>query len=236
MSEPTIKKTVLANGIRITTKAMPYLRSVSMGVWVNAGARDEAPQENGLSHLIEHMIFKGTERRSAYDIAKEFDAIGGFSNAFTSFETTCYHAKVMDGHVPSMVDILTDIFLNSVFDPDEFERERPVILQEIGMVEDNPEEHLHLLSGRNFWGDNPLGRSILGTRENVLRCRHRPPVFQQALSAGAYRHHGRGKSLPRTPGGLRGPGVRVREKRRRSAGRPRGTRPPGRRDRSSTGT
>ncbi len=169
MSAKTIKKTVLANGIRITTKAMPYLRSVSMGVWVNAGARDEALPENGLSHLIEHMIFKGTERRSAYDIAKEFDAIGGFSNAFTSFETTCYHAKVMDGHMASMIDILTDIFLNSVFDPDEFERERPVILQEIGMVEDNPEEHLHLLSGYNFWGDNPLGRSILGTRENVLR-------------------------------------------------------------------
>ena len=164
-----IRKTTLSNGVRILTKRMPYLRSVSMGVWVNVGARDENLSENGLSHLIEHMIFKGTERRSAYDIAKEFDAIGGNTNAFTSLENTCYHAKVMDAHVGAMTDILTDIFLNSTFDPTEFERERPVILQEIGMVEDSPEEHLHNLSGSNFWGDNPLGRSILGTRENILQ-------------------------------------------------------------------
>ena len=145
-----VHKTTLPNGVRVLTKRMPYLRSVSMGVWVNVGARDENPSENGLSHLIEHMIFKGTERRTAYDIAKEFDAIGGNTNAFTSLENTCYHAKVMDAHVGAMTDILTDIFLNSIFDPTEFERERPVILQEIGMVEDNPEEHLHLLSGLNL--------------------------------------------------------------------------------------
>jgi len=138
-----------------------------MGVWVDVGARDESPAENGLSHLIEHMIFKGTRRRSAYDIAKEFDAIGGHTNAFTSFETTCYHAKVMDARLESMVDILSDIFLNSVFDPAEIERERPVILQEIGMSEDNPEDYLQTLAGRAVWGDTPLGRSILGTRENV---------------------------------------------------------------------
>jgi len=138
-----------------------------MGVWVDVGARDESPSENGLSHLIEHMIFKGTRRRSAYDIAKEFDAIGGHTNAFTSFETTCYHAKVMDARLESMVDILSDIFLNSVFDPAEIERERPVILQEIGMSEDNPEDYLQTLAGRAVWGDTPLGRSILGTRENV---------------------------------------------------------------------
>jgi len=138
-----------------------------MGVWVDVGARDESHSENGLSHLIEHMIFKGTRRRSAYDIAKEFDAIGGHTNAFTSFETTCYHAKVMDTRLESMVDILSDIFLNSVFDPTEIERERPVILQEIGMSEDNPEDYLQTLAGRAVWGDTPLGRSILGTRENV---------------------------------------------------------------------
>jgi predicted Zn-dependent peptidase len=138
-----------------------------MGVWVDVGARDESAAENGLSHLIEHMIFKGTRRRSAYDIAKEFDAIGGHTNAFTSFETTCYHAKVMDARLESMVDILSDIFLNSVFDPGELERERPVILQEIGMSEDNPEDHLQTLAGKAVWGDTPLGRTILGTRENV---------------------------------------------------------------------
>ena len=167
MTKTAVNRTVLDNGIRVLTKHMPYVRSVSMGVWVDVGARDESPAENGLSHLIEHMIFKGTRRRSAYDIAKEFDAIGGHTNAFTSFETTCYHAKVMDARLESMVDILSDIFLNSVFDPAEIERERPVILQEIGMSEDNPEDYLQTLAGRAVWGDTPLGRSILGTRENV---------------------------------------------------------------------
>ena len=162
-----VKRTVLDNGIRVLTKHMPYVRSVSMGVWVDVGARDESPAENGLSHLIEHMIFKGTRRRSAYDIAKEFDAIGGHTNAFTSFENTCYHAKVMDIRLESMVDILSDIFLNSIFDGGEIERERPVILQEIGMSEDNPEDYLQTLASRAVWGDTPLGRSILGTRKNV---------------------------------------------------------------------
>jgi predicted Zn-dependent peptidase len=139
-----------------------------MGVWVDVGARDESQEQSGLSHFIEHMIFKGTTRRSAYQIAKEFDAIGGHTNAFTSMENTCYHAKVMDTHLDTMVEILSDIFLNSIFDPEELERERPVILQEIGMVEDTPEELIHILAGRNFWGDHPLGRSILGTPDNIL--------------------------------------------------------------------
>jgi predicted Zn-dependent peptidase len=164
-----VDKTVLKNGIRILTKTMPYTRSVSMGVWVNVGARDEDLSESGLSHFIEHMIFKGTRRRSAFQIAKEFDAIGGHTNAFTTMENTCYHAKVMDTHTETMVDILSDIFLNSIFDPSEIEKERPVILQEIGMVEDSPDEYVHLLSGKNFWGDSPLGRSILGSPENIIR-------------------------------------------------------------------
>ena len=162
-------KTTLKNGIRIVTKRMPHTRSVSMGVWVDVGARDENYEENGLSHFIEHMIFKGTERRSAYQIAKEFDAIGGHTNAFTTMENTCYHAKVLDSQTETMVDILSDIFLNSTFDATEIERERPVILQEIGMVEDSPDEYVHYLSGYNYWGDNPLGRSILGRPENVTR-------------------------------------------------------------------
>ncbi|MCP3951125.1 MAG: insulinase family protein [Desulfobacterales bacterium] len=167
MTKAAVNGTVLDNGIRVLTKHMPHVHSVSMGVWVDVGARDESTTENGLSHLIEHMIFKGTRRRSAYDIAKEFDSIGGHTNAFTSFETTCYHAKVLDARLESMVDILSDIFLNSVFDPSEIERERPVILQEIGMSEDNPEDYLQTLASRAVWGDTPLGRSILGTRENV---------------------------------------------------------------------
>ena len=163
-----VNKTQLPNGIRIVSKHMPHVRSVSMGVWVDVGARDESDEQSGLSHFIEHMIFKGTARRSAYQIAKAFDAIGGHTNAFTSMENTCYHARVMDSHLETMVDILSDIFLNSVFAPEEVERERPVIFQEIGMVEDTPEEYVHLLAGNNFWGDHPLGRSILGTRDHIL--------------------------------------------------------------------
>lgn len=165
--EHTVNKTVLNNSIRIVSKKMPHVHSVSMGVWVNVGARDESASESGLSHFIEHMIFKGTEKRTAFQIAKEFDAIGGQTNAFTSAENTCYHAKVIDTHLETMVDILSDIFLNSVFDEKEVENERAVILQEIAMVEDSPDEYIHVLSGSNFWGDNSLGRSVLGTRENI---------------------------------------------------------------------
>lgn len=162
-----VSKTVLSNGIKVITKKMPHLRSVSMGIWVNVGGRDESVSESGMAHFIEHMIFKGTQKRSAFQIAKEFDAIGGQTNAFTSTENTCYHAKVMDSHSDTMVDILSDIFLNSLFDEREVENERAVILQEIGMAEDSPDEYIHILSGMNFWSGNSLGRSVLGTRENV---------------------------------------------------------------------
>lgn len=162
-----VNKTVLKNGIRIVTSKMPHVHSVSMGVWVNVGARDESSAESGLSHFIEHMIFKGTEKRTAFQIAKEFDAIGGHTNAFTSAENTCYYGKVMVTHLETMIDILSDIFINSVFYEKEVENERAVILQEIGMVEDSPDEYVHVLSGSNFWGENSLGQSILGTRENV---------------------------------------------------------------------
>ncbi len=165
----TVNKTVLKNGIRVLSTKMPHTRSVSMGVWVDVGARDETETESGLSHFIEHMIFKGTSKRSAYQIAKEFDAIGGHTNAFTSMENTCYHARVMDTHTDTMVEILSDIFINSAFDSAEIDKERPVILQEIGMVEDSPEEYVHVLSGYNFWGENPLGRSILGSPNNIIQ-------------------------------------------------------------------
>ena len=112
MISESIQKSVLPNWIRVLTMPMPHLYSVSMGIWVDGGARDEATDERGLSHFIEHMIFKGTRRRSAYQIAKEFDTIGGATNAFTSMENTCYYAKVMNGQLPTMVDILSDIFQN----------------------------------------------------------------------------------------------------------------------------
>lgn len=164
-----LRKTTLGNGIRILTQKIPHYRSVAMGVWVNVGARDETADESGLSHFIEHMIFKGTRTRNAFQIAKEFDAVGGYTNAYTTPETTCYHAKVMDAHIETMVDVLSDIFLNSAFDDDEMERERLVISQEIGMLEDSPEEYVHILSETAFWGDHPLGRPISGSRENIMR-------------------------------------------------------------------
>ncbi len=139
-----------------------------MGIWVSVGSRDESDEQNGISHFIEHILFKGTGRRSAFQIAREFDAIGSQTNAFTSMETTCYHARVSDIHLPKAIEILSDILTDSAFDPQEVERERTVIYQEIGMIEDSPEEYLHLLAEHALWGHHPLGRSILGTRENVL--------------------------------------------------------------------
>lgn len=167
--DPRINRTQLSNGVQILTKRMPHVRSVSMGVWANVGARDESAAQSGLSHFIEHMIFKGTAKRSALEIAKAFDAIGGQSNAFTSMEHTCYHARVLDSHLETMIDILSDIFLNSLFAPEEVEKERPVIFQEIGMAEDSPEDLLHQNASRHFWGNTPLGRSILGTPQNIER-------------------------------------------------------------------
>lgn len=163
------RKTVLRNGIRVVTEEIPHFRSISTGIWVNAGSRDERDGELGITHFIEHMLFKGTQRRSSLDIAKELDAIGGFSNAFTSKEQVCFHARVMDTHLPVVVDILADIFLNSIFDPHEIERERQVILQEINMVEDTPDEYVHILFQEMFWKDNPLGVPIYGMEETVER-------------------------------------------------------------------
>ncbi|MBI5843587.1 MAG: insulinase family protein [Deltaproteobacteria bacterium] len=167
--EKAIRKTRLPNGIRILTKKMPHVRSVSAGVWVEAGARDESESNAGAGHFIEHMVFKGTPTRSAYDIAVETDALGGHTNAFTGMEHTCYHGKVLDSLSGRLMGILSDIFLNSVFDPVELDRERDVILQEIHMLEDTPEDYLQLMMGRAFYGKHPLGRSILGTEDSLAR-------------------------------------------------------------------
>lgn len=161
------QKTVLGNGIRVVTERIPSAHSVSTGIWVNTGSRDEGPLERGITHFIEHMLFKGTQRRSALDIAKEFDAIGGFANAFTSKEHVCFHAKVLAAHLPILIDLLTDLFLRSVFDPEEITREQNVILQEIRMVEDTPDEFIHVLFQEEYWRSNPLGLPIYGSAEAV---------------------------------------------------------------------
>jgi len=160
-------KTVLENGLRIISEELDHLKSVSLGILVNAGSRDEDPEQNGISHFIEHMIFKGTRNRSTFQIAKELDSIGGMSNAFTGKENTCFHARVLGKHFDRLADILSDIFLNSIFDPMEMERERQVILQEISMVEDSPDEKVHVLLNRGFWKNHPLGLPILGSNETV---------------------------------------------------------------------
>src|SRR4029450_8575630 len=160
-------KTVLDNGIRIVSHEMPDHRPVSLGIWVENGSRHESEAENGLSHFIEHLLFKGTARRSAAQIAEEMDAVGGVLNAFTSKEHTCYYAKVLDEDLPLAIDLLTDIFLHSNFDGDEIERERSVILQEISQAEDTPDDYIHDLFSVDFFKDHPLARPICGSLETV---------------------------------------------------------------------
>lgn len=160
-------RTFLDNGIRIVTERMPFVRSVSVGFWIDVGSRDEHDLNNGCAHFAEHMFFKGTRQRSAEQIAIELDGMGGLSNAFTSKENTCFYAKVLDHHLPNIVELLLDLFLNSTFEQEEVERERQVIIQEMGMVEDMPEEYLHDLFGGLFWGNHPLRNSVLGSREVV---------------------------------------------------------------------
>ena len=161
------RKSVLPNGIRVITERMPHVRSVAVGVWVETGSRDEADGRGGLSHLIEHLVFKGTANRSAEVIARTMDSVGGQMDAFTTKEHTCFYVQVLDDHLPLAVDLLTDILLRSLFDADELEREKSVVMQEIKMVEDTPDDLIHDLFAGQIWHDHPLGRPILGTRELV---------------------------------------------------------------------
>lgn len=162
-------KTVLDNGIRILSEEMPNARSVSLGIWVENGSRHEPRHQNGISHFIEHLLFKGTDRRSAAQIAEEMDSVGGVLNAFTAKEHTCYYAKVLDENLPVAIDLLTDIFLHSVFDREEIERERSVILQEISQAEDTPDDYVHDLFNLDLFKDHPLGRPICGQAATVLK-------------------------------------------------------------------
>jgi predicted Zn-dependent peptidase len=166
-NETRYQKTVIDGGIRVITEEIPYFKSVSIGVWVLTGSRDEHPNENGISHFIEHLLFKGTERRTAFDIAREIDSVGGSLNAFTGREYTCFYAKVLDKSLPLGIDLLSDIFLHPLLDPKDVEKERMVILQEIKMVEDTPDDLIHDLFNRVCWGNHPLGYPILGTSELV---------------------------------------------------------------------
>ncbi len=162
-----IVKTQLNNGIRVITERIPHAHSVSIGIWITNGSRHDRSELNGVAHFIEHLLFKGTARRSALDIAREIDSVGGVLNAFTCREYLCFYAKVLSDALPKAVDLLTDIFLNSSFDASEVEKERKVILQEIRMIKDSPDNYIHELFCQSFWKSHPLGMSIVGTEESV---------------------------------------------------------------------
>ncbi len=166
-TERTIYREVLPNGLVIVTEPMAHVRSASIGIWLCAGSRSETPEQSGIAHFLEHMVFKGTERRTAEQIAREVDRIGGMMDAFTAKEMVSFNAKVLDEHIPIAWDVLADLALRPLFDAGEVGREKQVVLEEIKMDQDNPESVAYELLFQNFWSGHPLGRSIIGTPETV---------------------------------------------------------------------
>src|SRR5438477_3366902 len=162
-----IETTQLGNGVRVVTEYMPHVRSVSMGIWIGTGSRRENPEENGISHFIEHMVFKGTSNRTAEEIARSVDSIGGGLDAFTAKEMVSYNTKVLDEHLPLAFDVLADLVRNPLFREEDIQKEKGVILEELKMEVDNPEYLLHEIFSSNFWKDHPLGKPILGTKDTV---------------------------------------------------------------------
>lgn len=161
------QKTVLPNGVRVITEEIDYVRSVSIGLWVGAGSRDEREGNEGISHFIEHMLFKGTKNRTAKELAESLESVGGQLNAFTTKEFTCFYAKVLDENLDLSIDVLSDMFFNSLFDAKEIEKEKKVVIEEIKMYEDSPDELIHDLFSEYVWNDHPLGKPILGTEESI---------------------------------------------------------------------
>lgn len=166
--EGEYRKSVLPNGIRLVTERIPHVRSVAVGVWVDTGSRYEPYQRSGISHFIEHLVFKGTESRSAEEIAKAVDSVGGQMDAFTTKEHTCFYVTVLDQHLPLAADLLSDILLHPLFAPNDIEREKTVVLQEFRMVEDTPDDLIHDLFAERVWPMHPLGRPILGDKKVIL--------------------------------------------------------------------
>src|SRR5713101_6533406 len=170
-----IRRQVLPHGLIVITEQMQHIRSASIGIWLETGSRDEDSHWNGISHFIEHMLFKGTKHRTAEEIARQVDSIGGNMDAFTAKECICFTAKVLDEHLSGAMDILSDLVLNPLFEAKDISRERGVILEEIKMDEDNPDYLVHEIFTQSFWKDHPLGKPILGTKETVKRF-ERPVV------------------------------------------------------------
>lgn len=174
---------VLSNGVRVVAEYIPHFPSVSVGLWIGAGSMYETEEENGLSHFVEHMLFKGTENRTTREIAVEMDAIGGQVNAFTAKECTCYYAKVIAEHLERAMSLLSDLLLHAKMDDEEFEKERGVILEEIAMCEDTPEDLVYDLLAQAYFGNHPLARPILGTQEQIAS------VTREALIAFREKHY-----------------------------------------------
>jgi len=162
-----VTREVLESGLRLITEKMPHVRSVSIGVWLTRGSRHESEPQSGIAHVVEHMLFKGTTTRTAEDIAQEIDSIGGQLDAFTAKEYASYYIKVLDEHLSTAVDLLSDIVMNPRFEQEDLEREKKVILEEIKMVEDTPDDLVHELFTQHFWEGHALGRPILGSKETV---------------------------------------------------------------------
>jgi predicted Zn-dependent peptidase len=209
-----MRATRLPNGIRVLSEELADMASVTVGIWVENGSRYEASEQAGISHFLEHLFFKGTERRTATQIAEEIDAVGGVVNAFTSKEYTCYYAKVLPEHLGLALDVLGDIFLHSRFAEEEIDRERSVILQEISQAEDTPDDYVHDLFGLAFWPGHPLSRPVAGSAATVrplrrehfvrfLEARYRPDRVLLS-AAGRVRHDQLLDVVAQTFGALRG--------------------------------
>jgi predicted Zn-dependent peptidase len=162
-----VRRTVLPGGLRIVTEAVPTVRSVAFGVWVGVGSRDETPAQAGATHYLEHLLFKGTQRRSALEISAAIESVGGEVNAFTAKEFTCYYARVLDEDLPLAVDVMSDLVTSSLVTPEDVESERDVVLEEIAMRDDDPSDAVHELAAERLWGSSPLGRPILGTVDSI---------------------------------------------------------------------
>lgn len=167
-----IEVSTLSNGVRLISESIPHVRSVAVGIWMGTGSRQEVAEENGISHFVEHMVFKGTTKRSAEDIARSVDSVGGNLDAFTAKELVSFNAKVLDEHLPLVFDVLSDLVLDPLFRTEDIEKEKGVVLEELKMEADNPEYLVHEVFSGNFWKDHPLGKPILGTRETVKRFGH----------------------------------------------------------------
>lgn len=182
-----IRRTVLTNGIRVITEEVPHVRSVTIGLWVRVGSRDERASLHGISHFIEHMMFKGTERLNARQIAEVIDSAGGQLNAFTSKEHTCYYARVLDEHLETATQLLADMLLHSTFPQTEIEKEKSVVIEEIRMYEDSPDELVHELFAETALEGHPLGRGVLGSEESVRR------IDRRAIESFLRRHYTAGR-------------------------------------------